>query len=79
MAQDSLNFSGQLYAYTLLNPAIDFPWHNGGRYLPQINYAYNLKQTRMLDLELSANIYGNAAIHPFDTASFAANLPAKNS
>jgi hypothetical protein len=69
-AQDSLIFSGQLSAYSLFNPAMDLSWNNGGRYLPQINYEYNLKQTRKLDMELSANIYGNAAIHPFDTASF---------
>ena len=61
-AQDSLDFKGQLSVYTHFNPDNKFPWWSGGRYIPQLNYAYRLPGDKLIDFETSANIYGNAGL-----------------
>ena len=80
-AQDTLGigegqfeFKGQLSAYTHLNLGNDLPWWSGGRYIPQINYGYGLKEERKVDFEISANIYGNMGLLPFDSAGFNGDL-----
>jgi len=66
-AQDSLYFKGQISAYTHVNPNNKLPWWNGARYIPQLNYRYDLKENRLIDFEASANLYGNMGIRPFDS------------
>ncbi|MFH0841176.1 MAG: hypothetical protein V1903_01015 [Bacteroidota bacterium] len=73
-AQDSLHFRGQLSAYTHLNPSNTLPWWNGARYIPQLNYRYDLKENRLIDFEASANLYGNMGIRPFDSTGFNGNV-----
>jgi hypothetical protein len=73
-AQDSLTFKGQFSAYTHLNAKNKLPFWSGGRYIPQVNYEYNLQDMKMLDFEVSANMYGNAGLKPFDSSSFNGNI-----
>jgi hypothetical protein len=68
-AQDTLLFKGQFSAYTHLNSENCLPWWNGGRYIPQINYKYNLLNNNLLDFEASANLYGTAGLQLFDSTS----------
>jgi len=75
-AQDSLDLRGQLSAYTHINPKNELPWWNGCRYIPQLNYGHNLKGSRLIDFEASANIYGNLGIHPFDSTGVNGNIKA---
>lgn len=74
--QDSLDFRGQLSAYTHLNPKNELPWWNGCRYIPQLNYGHQLRNGRLIDFEASANLYGNIGINPFDSAGVNGNIKA---
>ena len=65
--RDSLTFKGQLIAWTNLNPSNDLPVWLGVRYLPQFNYNRALPKTRLFDVEASANLFGTAAFHPFES------------
>jgi hypothetical protein len=70
VAQDSLKFSGQLSSWLNINPGNKLPaWFNV-RYIPQLNLSARGKKDRLFDSELSLNLYGNAAFHPFDSAHF---------
>jgi hypothetical protein len=69
MAQDSLQFSGQLSAWALYNPDIALPVYMGGRYIPQLNYGIQLPKGSMVDFEASVNINGLIGFHPFDTTN----------
>ena len=60
------DFKGQAVGYTHFNPSNDQQLWFGARYLPQINYDFHLKKSRLIDFEASANIYGNAAFQSFD-------------
>lgn len=71
---DSLSFKGQFSAYSHYNPGNELPWLNGGRYIPQLNYMHSLKNDALLDFEASLNLYGNAALDPFDAASFSGDI-----
>lgn len=67
---DSLTFKGQLSGYSHFNGRNDLPWLNGIRYIPQLNYSQSFKDNKKLDFEASLNLYGNAAIDPFDSVDF---------
>ena len=70
----SVEFSGQLSAYTHVNPSNELPWWSGARYIPQLNGEVGLTNDRLFDFEASANIYGNIGIHPFDSTSLNGKL-----
>ena len=46
----------------------------GGRYLPELSYGTGRPDTQYVDFEVSANIYGNAFINPFDSAIANGNI-----
>ena len=66
-AQDSLLFKGQFSSWVNLNSTNKLPVWIGGRYIPQINFSSETAKNRLFDLELSANIFGSAGFHPFDS------------
>ncbi len=68
-AADTLVFKGQASAWLNLNPTLGMPLWAGARYIPALNYTINLHQNRLLDFEASANLGGNAGIHPFDSVN----------
>ncbi len=68
-SQELLRFSGQLSVYTNINPHNDYPWWNGGRYLPQLNFEILSEKSRLIDFEVSANIYGNIGMKNFNSFS----------
>lgn len=70
LGQDSLRLSGQISAWSHYNPNNTYPWWNGGRYIPELYYGYDLNKTNILDLEASVNLYGNAGFVLFDSASY---------
>ena len=65
-----LKFKGQLSSFAHYNKGNEFPLLLSGRYIPQVNYSLFLKNSRLIDFEYSANIYGNAEYDPFTEASF---------
>ena len=56
-----LTYKGQLSSYGHLNPSNVQPFWLGGRYLPQGNLKFNMKNDQLLDFEASVNAYGNLA------------------
>lgn len=65
--QDTLRLSGQLIAWEHYNPNNELSLLTGGRYIPQLNYGINFENKQLLDLEISANMYGTVGIRPFDS------------
>lgn len=68
--KDSLDFRGQLSAFSHFNGRNELPWLSGVRYIPQLNFYHNMKNDRLLDFEASANIYGNIAADPFHRTEY---------
>lgn len=66
--ENGLQFKGQISGYGHYNPSNNATLWFGSRYLPQLNCAINVRGERKIDFELSANIYGNAAVEPFSHA-----------
>jgi hypothetical protein len=67
IGQDSLSFKGQASAWILYNGGNDLPAYLGGRYIPQLNYGLQLKNSHKIDFEVSANLNGSIGFNPFDT------------
>lgn len=74
MGQDSIRFSGQLSSWANINSGNELPVWAGVRYIPQMNYLKPLADSRQLDAEFSANIYGSAGLNPFDTISLSGRI-----
>jgi hypothetical protein len=75
-AQDSLLIKGQLSSWLLYNGGNNLPVYVGGRYIPQLNYGFQLKNDHKIDFEASLNITGNIGFHPFDSASSSGKIGA---
>jgi len=67
-AQDSTIFRGQASLWMNYNGAKDLPVYSGGRYIPQINSSFRLKNDHKIDFEASLNLNGSIGFNPFDTA-----------
>jgi hypothetical protein len=67
LGQDSIRISGQFSSWVNVSTVRDLPLRGGIRYIPQINYGTRFCASRLLDAELSANIFGSASLHPFDS------------
>ncbi len=67
-------FTGQLSTWAHLNPENPYPLYLGGRYIPQLNYEMPLQTERLIDFEVSANLFGDAGIHFVDSASADGNI-----
>ncbi|NQU80839.1 MAG: hypothetical protein HQ543_04920 [Bacteroidetes bacterium] len=65
---DSINFKGQFSSWAHFNPKNPYPLYLGGKYIPQLNYEIQLPENKLIDFEVSANVYGDAGIHFFDSA-----------
>ena len=70
------NIKGQFSSWGHFNPDNPYPLYVGGRYIPQANYEIRLPENKLFDFEISANIYGQAGIHFFDSVSTTGNLNA---
>lgn len=66
---DSLIFKGQLSAWAHFNPSNELKLYLGGRYIPEINYSLNLPKNRLIDFEISANIYGSIGMNFSDSSN----------
>jgi hypothetical protein len=64
---DTLIFSGQLSGWVNYHHDNDLPLWIGGRYIPQANYNVGLRNGKLIDFEVSANINGIAGFHLFDS------------
>lgn len=72
--QDSLRFSGQLSSWANASTGSDLPLWGGIRYIPQINFGMPSGRQGKFDTEFSANIFGSAGLHPFDSLTASGNL-----
>jgi hypothetical protein len=70
-SQESFSYKGQLSIYSHVNPDNNYPWWNGGRYLPQVNFRIPSETEWLIDFEASANLYGNIGVK--DLNSFSSN------
>jgi hypothetical protein len=75
-AEDTLQFRGQFSAWGNVGPANDLPVWVGGRIIPQANYGVSLASHRLIDFEVSANIFGSAGFSPFDSLETDGNAKA---
>ena len=66
IAQDSTTLKGQASAWILYNGSNSMPFWLGGRYIPQLNSLFQLKNDHKIDFEASANINGSSGFKPFD-------------
>jgi hypothetical protein len=73
-AQDYVNIKGQLSTYTHFNRSNEYPWWNGGRYIPQANFDLIPEGDKKIDFEVSANIYGNIGFKGFDDTRSNGNI-----
>ncbi|MDR3340342.1 MAG: hypothetical protein LBT25_09700, partial [Candidatus Symbiothrix sp.] len=74
LAQDTIpntekpfQYSGQLSGWAQYAPDIPLEGWLGGRYIPQLNYKIPFKKERLLDFEVSANVFGDIGFSPFDS------------
>lgn len=65
---DSLTFQGQLSGWTTIDFTEDVDIIAGIRYIPQLNYQLRFEGGKMLDFEVSANVFGMATIQPVATS-----------
>ena len=68
-APDSLRISGQLSLRAGYNHNADLPISTGGRYIPSANYSIMFPGRKLLDFEVSANIYGTYSFNLYETGS----------
>jgi hypothetical protein len=73
-AQESFRFSGQLSSWLNVNSAGALPLWGGVRYLPQANLTLAEGERGKTDAEVSANIFGTAGLHPFDTIAASGDI-----
>ncbi|MBX2840813.1 MAG: hypothetical protein KTR26_03525 [Flammeovirgaceae bacterium] len=74
IAQNKVVFDGQLSAFDNFAPDNDLDYLLGARYIPELSYSAPIDSSKTLDFFASANIYGSANFHPFDTASYAGDV-----
>lgn len=67
-------FDGQASVYGSYSPDNDLNIFMGGRYLPELNYAYTFSNKTMLDFEVSANMYGSVLFDPFNNSKYNGNM-----
>ena len=70
-AQDTLprwDVKGLVSTYGSYNFNNDLNFLFGGNFLPEVTYEIPLKDKKLIDFDLSANMYGSVHFHPFDTA-----------
>ncbi|WP_418894015.1 hypothetical protein [Limibacterium fermenti] len=68
-SKPSFHFSGQLSGWGQYAPDIATPVWIGGRYIPQANFEIPLKDSKLIDFEASANLFGDIGINAFDDIS----------
>ncbi len=70
----SLRFSGQLSGWGQFSPDIPTKVWLGGRYIPQANFEIPITDSKLIDFEASANIFGDVGIHSFNDVSPEGNI-----
>ncbi|WP_298649108.1 hypothetical protein [uncultured Proteiniphilum sp.] len=70
----SLRFSGQLSGWGQYSPDISTQVWLGGRYIPQANFGIPIKDSKLIDFEASANIFGDVDINSFNDFSPEGNI-----
>jgi hypothetical protein len=73
-SQDFLKIKGQLSAFTHFNAGNEYPWWNGGRYIPQVNFDLNPEGDKRIDFEASANLFGNIGLKGFEDTRSNGNI-----
>jgi hypothetical protein len=74
--EKKINIRGQLSSWGHINLNNPYPLYLGGRYIPQANYEWHTQKKGLIDFEVSANIFGQAGVHFFDSASTTGNINA---
>lgn len=62
-------FKGQLSTWGHFNTNNPYPLYLGGKYIPQVNYEFQMQKNQLIDFEVSANFTGQTSVHFFDSIS----------
>lgn len=73
IAQNSIDFQGQLSAITSFSPDNNLDWFAGVRYIPQVSYTINIDSIQFIDFEVATNLSSTAAFHPFNDSKTTAD------
>lgn len=65
--QVKVEFDGQASAFANYSPDSYTDILMGGRYLPELNLNWKLKNTNTIDFQVAANLFGVQAFHEFNT------------
>lgn len=68
LAQERIEFKGQLSALSSYSPDNNLDWFAGARYIPELSYKIALDSIQFIDFEASTNISGAALFHPFNAS-----------
>ena len=74
IAQNSLEFKGQLSALGSFSPDNEKDYFLGARYIPEIDYKIAIDSVKTFDFMVSGNAYANILFHPFDQSTTDASL-----
>lgn len=74
IAQNSLEFKGQLSALGSFSPDNEKDYFLGARYIPEIDYKIAIDSVKTFDFMVSGNAYANVLFHPFDQSTSNASL-----
>ncbi len=74
VAQQKIEFGGQLQGWTNYSSGNDLEVGLGLRYIPELNYSIQLKEQKLIDFKVSPNLFGSINMHPFDAAQADANI-----
>ena len=72
--EGTLDFDGQVAAFTGYLPQRPSSFRAGARYIPQLNIIRSLDSTTKIDGEFSVNLYGTATIRTGQTTAWNADL-----
>ena len=76
LAQNKLEYDGQLSLIGSYAPDNDLPLFFGGRYIPELSYGFPLDSTKLMDFEASVNISGSSLLHLFDSSDTSGDIQA---
>jgi len=74
IAQNKVEFDGQVSAVGSYSPANDLEAFTGVRYIPELNYGIALDSIKTLDFEASVNLWSSVLFHPFSEGEGHSNI-----
>lgn len=74
LAQQKLNFKGQLSGISSFSPDNNLDWFVGVRYIPEASYEIPIDSLHNLDFNLALNLDASTLFHPFNDSKTDGNI-----